>query len=293
MGIRYGDRPRVGSRVSEWLNRKERWYTLQPQTIVNQATATATANSSANTKGAWTELVALTSANIDLIVFQVVGVRTNGTNTATLLDIGIGASGSETVLVADVGVGGADSPLVTGTSYIGGVLGMMPLQIPSGSRLSARIQSVVTGGKTGTVTLSGYSTDSYADSPVSVDLLSTSDTATSQALAMSGASGSYVQVVASTSKPYRAVAIIPSCHNASTGALGNISYTVAVGGAGSEVDLGSVLCYYDAGERAYTSTTGFNPMVVADIPQGARLSVKHEIPATPERYGVTIVGIPA
>ena len=170
---------------------------------------------------------------------------------------------------------------------------MLPLQVPEGSRLSARIQSVVTGGKTGIVKLKGYSTNSYADSPVSVDVLSTSNTATSEALAMSGASGSYVEVVASTSKPYRAVAVIPSCHNASIIALGDVSYTVAVGGSGSEIDLGSVLCFYDAGERAYTTPTGFNPMVVANIPQGARLSVKHELPSFPERYGVTIVGIPA
>lgn len=97
----------------------------------------------ANTKNTtWTQLIASTAFDAQLVVIYVGSSSAAATDTSTLLDIGIGASTAETVIIPDLLAGG------TGASNVGGRHYIFPLYIPAGSRLSARSQSVRTTGST-------------------------------------------------------------------------------------------------------------------------------------------------
>jgi hypothetical protein len=252
--------------------------------VVNStAGATVTADSSAHTKGAWTELVASTSANSSLLIIGV-NAFASTIDTSTLLDIGAGASGSESVLVGDIAVGGHATVNTNVSCYFG-----LPIKIASGTRVSARIQSLVTGGKTATVRVYLIDAEDYAIAPTTVDVIGT-DTATSTGTLMSGASGTWVEVVASTSQAYRAVVVVPS---ASSAALGNttIQYNLGTGASGSEVDIGKIEM-----DTSTIELVGIRPalptLVAKNISSGTRLSIKHDATSSPERYGVTLIGIP-
>ncbi len=99
---------------------------------------TVTAGSPAHTKGStWDELIASTSAAAEGVYVKVVGVASGNTATSMLLDIGTGGSGSETVLLPDLIVGYAGSDQTMGRGYF------FPVSIASGTRISARCQSVI------------------------------------------------------------------------------------------------------------------------------------------------------
>ena len=104
------------------------------------------AGGSANTKGAWTELTASSSAPTRWMMVQIQHSTNGGlaADTTYLLDIGIGAASSEVVLIPDLPV--------TIDSSGGGVVFSnpwysLPVDIPAGTRISARCQcSVTTAG---------------------------------------------------------------------------------------------------------------------------------------------------
>jgi hypothetical protein len=265
------------------LFRNTSWFEDDDFTVVNESSAvTVTANSSAHTKGAWTELVASTSGNSSMIYVRVGGIVSTGVNTATLLDIGVGAAGSESAIIQNVAVGGA---VATGTA--GALYFVVPIQIASGSRVSARIQSLVTGGKTASVLVRLLDTGDYAQAPTSVDVIGTS-TADSEGTAVTAAN-TYAQLTASTSRAYRALAFVPSVGDTTT-AVVLTNYTVAKGASGSEVDLQTITTGYSNDES--TRTIDF-PFIAAAIPSGTRLSVKLSGPsANFSGYASCVIGIP-
>jgi hypothetical protein len=101
-----------------------------------------------NTKGAWTEITAATSASIRWLVPLVVG---NSTDTAWvanhrgLIDIGVGGSGSEAVIVPDVGFGAFNNEAILHFPVT------VPVRIPAGTRLAARYQEALIGDRPGVI----------------------------------------------------------------------------------------------------------------------------------------------
>jgi hypothetical protein len=245
---------------------------------------TITANSSAHTKGAWSQLIASTSAQASFIIIDAGDVSTSATNTATLLDIGTGASGSETALIENVAIGSAIRSAIRAPFAFG-----VPIQIPSGVRLSARIQSVVTGGKTATIRIFTFDLGDYAAAPTSVDVIGT-DTATSTGTAMSGASGTWTQVIASTTRAYRAVVAVPSASDATVAGI-TIQFTVGKGAAASETEIGRVLGQFSDIE---TAGMGVLPTLIpASVASGTRLAVRHDVATgVSGPYDITLIGIP-
>jgi hypothetical protein len=204
------------------------WY---PLPVTNWTSYVAvTANSTAHTKGAWTELIASTSAASDYLQVAVEGVGVGNTNTATLLDIGVGGAGSETAIVSNVAIGGAAAFALTNErSYRFNV----PVYIPSGSRVSARIQSVVTGGKTAQVSIRLGAGPNPAGTSSTTTTLGTS-TATSAGTSLPGSNNVWTQFIASTSAQYGALTVVPSVSNTSM-TSGARSIELGRGGSGSEV----------------------------------------------------------
>lgn len=97
------------------------------------------ANSTPNTKAAsFTQLIASTSFDAQLLVVKVSGSYSSNTDTSMLLDIAIGAAAGETVIVPNLlcGYGGSASNGVW-------VRYPFPLAVPAGSRISACAQAAV------------------------------------------------------------------------------------------------------------------------------------------------------
>lgn len=89
----------------------------------------------------WTQLIASTAFDAQLVIVTVGANSVSNGDSSTLLDIGIGASSSESVVIPDIPAGFASDPSTQGARST-----PFPLYIPSGSRLSARTQSIrVTG----------------------------------------------------------------------------------------------------------------------------------------------------
>jgi hypothetical protein len=268
------------------LFRNEDWFEQSSYTLVNaSAEVSITANSSAHTKGSYAELIASTSANAGLLVLMAQDISTAATNTATLIDIATGASGSETVIISDIAIGGALT-----TAGPTGIAVAVPFKIPSGTRLAARIQSVVTGGKTATAQAFLLTAgNDYDTAPTSVDVIG-GNTANSEGISFSGASGTWVQAIASTSRAYRAVAFVPSTHNNSIASI-NPQFDIGVGASGSEQTFGVSIANYNSNEFVQ-STPPFLSLFGRNIPAGSRLAVRHNIASNPDRYGFTLIGIP-
>jgi hypothetical protein len=267
------------------LFRNVDWFEASYTPVNSSAEVSLTANTSAHTKGSYSELIASTSANAGLLVLMVQDISTAATNTATLIDIATGASGSETDIIGNLAVGGA-----LNTAGPTGVAVAVPLKIASGTRISARIQSVVTGGKTATAQVFLFDVGGdYATAPTSVDVIG-GDTANSQGISFSGASGTWVQATASTSQAYRAVAIVPSMHSTSISTIAP-QLELGVGAAGSEQVFGLTVASYGNSETVLSSPP-YLSLFGRNIPAGSRLAVKHSIAATPDRYGFTLIGIP-
>ena len=107
---------------------------------------------------------------------------------------------------------------------------------------------------------------------------------------MSGASGTWVEIVASTAKKYQAIGLLPSASDAAMSAV-TCTYDVGVGSAGHEIALGSQRVEYLSTEQCSMSPT--NPLFACNIPAGSRLAVRHTITANPSKYDVCLIGVPA
>jgi len=261
------------------------WFEDTSPNIISSGTAiVVTANASANTKGSWTQLIASSSGNTSFIFVSAAGIGATATNTATLLDIGTGASGSETVIIGDVAVG-ASSSVSQGVNNVFGV----PFKIASGTRISARIQSVVTGGKTASISSFLMDLGNYNTAPTSVDVIG-ADTANSKGISFSGASGSWTEGIASTSRDYRAICCILSSHNSDVAGI-TITWDVGIGASGSEVAFGNGRAGVGSNELLSTQIP-YNYLFGRKIPAGSRLAVRHNIAANPDRYGFTLIGVP-
>ena len=268
------------------LFRNVDWFEDGAFNIVNVGSAvTMTANASANVKGSWSSLVASTSADASMLVFYVDNIAVSATNTAVLIDIGTGASGAETAIASNIGVGGA---LATAGTL--GVVFGFPFKVPSGTRISARIQAVI-GGDTARVVATVIDAGDYATAPTSVDsTLAGGDTSNSQGTSFSGASGAWTVVAASTTQAYRAVVLTISSHtDTSAGIVGQ--FEIGVGSSGNEVSFGTTLFNIDTAERAWTRPP-YSYLFGRSIPAGSRLAIRHNIAADPSKYGFNLIGIP-
>lgn len=247
----------------------------------NTGTITITASATPNTKGAWAQAIAATASETTLLALLVSGVSQGSTDTSTLIDIGVGAAGSEIVVIPDIAVGGA-----------AGINILVPVKIASSSRISIRSQSRIVS-KSFTIAARNFTAFNAGDSaltPTALDVLGTS-TATSIGTAMSGASGTWVQIVASTSQNYSAFGIVPSITDTDIVLIDPFIYEIGVGAAGSEVSFGRIICSTAVAESITMRTVG--PLIFGrEVPAGSRLSIRHNIAANPGKYDACIIAVP-
>lgn len=266
------------------------WYTLlgglRHSSANSLISGTAlTASATIHTKGAWAQVIASTADECVLMAVNVGAIRILNTETSTLLDLATGASGSEVAFAENIAVGGA-SP---GNTFDIGTVMLLPIRIPASTRIAARIQGL-RASQTANVVMQLYSGPAPYLLPTKLDVLGTS-TATSRGTAMSGASGSYVEITASTARRYRAICIVPSVPTSNITTARVVTYTVGRGTAGSEIALGGVPVFYDTLERCSVHPLGIST-IACDVPAGSRLAVSHNLPNNPGEFSCCLIGVP-
>lgn len=242
----------------------------------------------AHTKTGWTEVVASTDTDCNLIL---VDGRTSFSSElrAYLIDYAIGSAGSEVVIAENVYVGNSQG---TCPRWI-------PVFIPIGSRVSIRVQSNALNDTRVFNTLL-YRGDTLNVSS-SVDVLGTS-TADSTAFEFGASTAVWLEMVASTAKDYRALLFYASFASGTMAANTSLAW-LGTGAAGAETEIGYVRSTGQNNEIAYapfqtagvtiagaTSTIGgfYNTLV----PSGTRLSA-YAAAAPGAGFGVFVIGIPA
>jgi hypothetical protein len=264
------------------------FYGNQPK-LVDSAIVTAanvTASSTIHTKGAWSELIASTSANASLIVVTVGGINANTFNTATLLDIGNGAAGSETAIASDIAVGGAFST-ANNLDYamINGAAIFLPVNTPSGTRIAARVQAL-NASDTAVVNIYVYDLGDGALLPSTVDVLG-SDTATSQGTAIS-ANNAWTEIIASTSQDYIGFSIVPSVATTTAANLNSV-FEIGVGASGNEITFGAMPIAQKATEAMYLVSGTFF-LFGREVPSGSRIAVRQSANTT--AFDACVIAIP-
>lgn len=259
------------------------WFSDANQELVgNNVGTTLTASSTPHTKGAWTQLIASTTEETTLLAVGMTTVAITNTDTATLLDIGVGASGSESAIVSNIAVGSANA----GATGADGLYFFIPIKIASGSRISARIQSVV-ASRSGVVTVFAYKFSSSSLIPTSADVIGTS-TATSEGTTLS-ASNAWTQIISATSQDYSAIILLPSLSDAAVASSLNFTMDVGIGASGSEVVIGTSVGRVFSTEGIAIRTVQYN-LIGREIASGTRIAVRQSTALT--TLDACIIGIP-
>lgn len=258
---------------------------FSPQFVQSANLTTITASATSHTKGAWTQLISSLSAEASAVLLWATGNSAASTNTAMLLDIGVGATSNESVVVPDIALGGAN-----------GFRTFIPVRIPSGSRIAARCQCA-NASQTISIALVTMSHPFSDRVPTVLESLGTTS-ATSAGTAMSGASGTWTQLVAATAKDYQALVLVPSC-DATTGANNTVRLSLGIGASGSEVEIGFTITQSIANPSVSDSTasstvTSIFSLGVASrfVPAGTRIAVRHNLATSPSRISACVLGVP-
>lgn len=264
-------------------------WNVQEATVAADETNTGgtvlTASASANTKGAWVQLVAATPIEAHSIVII---IRTNTGD--QMSDIAIGPVGQEHIIVPN---------LITGSGNTSGMRPSyhIPISIPKGSRLSARNQSTTGGGLMSLIVmLMNYGSGASPQMGQIVDYGTNP--------ADSGATGidpgtslntknSWAQLVASTARPIRAL-IVAIGNQANTAmATANWLLDVSIGPAGQEhiIIPDILLSAAAAGDTMTPPVLGPFPI---SIPPGSRIAAHAQCSisaATNRLFDIAVYGV--
>lgn len=222
------------------------------------------AGGTANTNGAWSQIVASSPLDCQMACLQVMGVASTTAVVGISIDIGIGAAASEVVLAADL----MNWYRVTG-DYITANSVVIPLAIPEGTRIAVRAQaSIATPGTTLQVNLilfdTGFGMPEGCAGVDAIGFTAASTTGTTITPGAAGAKGTYVQLVASTARDYCGFFF-----SVNTGtAAGNRSMDAAVGAAASEKIIIPDMPNFN---QYFTAWTPYYPV---PVPAGQRLSAR-------------------
>jgi hypothetical protein len=238
-------------------------------TPASSTAVTVTAPVSANTKGAWLELIAATAHPAAWVA---VNVMTASTDLGVLADIGVGASTAEKVLIPDIYTQCPGSGNSARARYY-----LFPVKVAVGTRISARYQATTTSVAC-MVGLHLLPNTFLGGSPVgrveACGVVTSGDTRLTQVDpggSINTDTATPVELIASTSFPYQWVCIAVGHSANNTGIAATYLADLMIGAGGSETVLIPDLFF-----RQDTSIDG--PAIVwsfpCSVPAGSRLSMR-------------------
>jgi hypothetical protein len=185
-----------------------------------------TASATANTKGPFTQLTA--AAPSDVVAMQVIITMASDPNgwSNFLLDIAIGASGSEIVVVPNICFDSQSYSAVVKSVLI-------PLQIPAGTRISARCQSSTASDTTNVAVTLFDGAFEASEGVAGYDDLGTS-LSTSTGTSGSG-STTFAQLVAATVRDY--IGFLICIASGGFNSNNNNAFQIGIGSSGNEKPL--------------------------------------------------------
>jgi hypothetical protein len=231
---------------------------LRNSMIQGSTTVSVVSSSTANTLGAWTEVIASTAAEADLLVLSWYNVGVNATNSGTIVQVGLGAAGAETAVVTGITIGSHYTNLNVPAFSLD-----LPVHVPNGSRISLRQQSAVAPRGT------SFQVALYPRAVRSPNALQTfgANAATSSGTAPAT---SWTEIVAATTEAYRSVVMLPAMATATVGALGDATIAAGIGASGSEAVQTTV--EFGQNTNEYCQVNPARGCVFGPVPSGARLS---------------------
>lgn len=225
---------------------------------------TVTAPSSANTKAAYTTLVASTSQACTGLLVTITSTNPSA-NESVLVDIATGAAASETVIMPNLPAGGSAY-----TSVFHAHQYMIPKAIASGTRISARYQST-RASSFGVIAV--HVTLLYADGTIDYGTVETLGVSTGTSLGTdvdpggtANTKGSWVSL-GTTSKAWRKV-IITANSEATSAAVNPYSWMIDIATANDGSNI-KVPDYSLSRHYATTCVPGASPPLDVQIASGA------------------------
>ncbi len=237
---------------------------------------TATAGA-ANVKGSWVQLEASTATAWSGFWILLPNTGAATTNTSTLMDIGFGAAASEVVQVSNYPIGYLASAVQSATSVSFHAV-YVPLYVPSGVRIAARVQSAV-ASKNVLLRIIGqpYRGGLHGIQAAATATTYGSSTANSRAVTVTASAsantlGAWTELTASTTARTDSM-LLAIQGNAST-AISNsgVNIQVGVGGSGAEAMVAESWFSASTSEMIVPAPPLIlTPATGLDIPSGSRL----------------------
>jgi hypothetical protein len=267
-----------GSPAPSWFSIAQSWRVSGTDAGLGGPSITPPAT--AHTLGTWVQLSSSLPVDADALHIGVTSAAT-GVDRALMFDIGTGAAGAETVRVAGVPI--ADSTAIG--------VATVPVRIAAGTRVAIRVQARRASAAASTWGLQLLALPSSLSTwmPTSVDVLG-SNQADSRGTNLP-TNGAWTQIVASTSRAYKMIALCPSTTD-TTMANSFAAFDLGVGAAGSEVAyLGPT--YRPENNESMQHPIG-SSLIAVDVPAGTRLAARYVDPsASNAGYTCSLIGVPA
>ena len=259
-----------------------KFYGRYPGATVYPIGTPITASASANTMGAWTQLVASTTNDASWALVTIISNYTYYDNVA--VNIGVGSSGNEIVLV----------PYLVCPYYWNGGQGptfkySFPLSIPAGTRISAQAQGSG-GGENVQVSITLFDAAfTQMEGAAGVDAIGFNAASTIGTPITPGnaAQGAFTQIIGSTSRDY--IGLFGAFDNTLSGSQsGNYEVDVAIGPSGLEqIIIPGFL--FDIAQSRIEDGMPFFPI---PIPAGTRIAACGNFyGSTLGNYDLTLYGI--
>lgn len=269
----------------------------QPRTASTSiaTNTTITASATIHTKGAWTEFVASTPSDAHLLFLHLNGSTVSAADTSVAVDIGIGPAGSEVVVIPDLlayGLGALAQGPGNGHQLV------FPLEIPAGSRLSARAQGSV-ASRTVKIHAALYGGQQPGGASVFAGVTTYGfDPATSKGVILTASAvantkpATFTDIVTSTSKPINALQFTAGGNGATALGSENQLFDIAIGAATQEVIVWADI----PTTTATTEAIGWGrvpPLWPLDyaIPPGTRLSARLQSTLASQTMDVCVHGL--
>ncbi len=244
---------------------------------------TVTGDGTAHVKGAWVQLLSALAFDGYFLQVSIRGTRASATDTSALLDIGVDPAGgtSYTVVVPNIAAGSRvdvinSNPIFADFS--------IPVYIPSGSTVAARIQSVITTitAEVAVVVEGGHPTGN----PIPVQGLVVdygTNTSASTVVGLTNASanveGAWTQIVASTTHPHRGLSVGLQLISAFAANAFNL-IDIGIGASSSEVALIEDIALLTSSFEQIKGTFPSGVWIERPIPEGSRLSARAQSSTT-------------